>query len=83
MEVVIADDELKPDVAVTKIRALIERDRVDIFGIVFSNVMMAVYKPVRDAKPNIRQRQCRPLSDRRRAMLGKFLLGLLAERRRS
>ena len=50
VEVVIADDELKPDVAVTKIRALIERDRVDILGgIVFSNVMMAVYKPVRDA----------------------------------
>jgi branched-chain amino acid transport system substrate-binding protein len=49
-EVVIADDELKPDLAISKIRALIERDRVDILGgIIFSNVMMAVYKPVRDA----------------------------------
>jgi len=49
-EVVMADDELKPDLAVNKMRALIERDRVDVLGgIIFSNVMMAVYKPVRDA----------------------------------
>ncbi len=49
-EVVVADDELKPDLAVSKIRALIERDNVDLLGgIIFSNVMMAVHKPVRDA----------------------------------
>jgi branched-chain amino acid transport system substrate-binding protein len=46
-EVIIVDDELKPDVAVQKVQGLIERDKVDIVtGITFSNVMMAVSKPV-------------------------------------
>ncbi|WP_407049284.1 ABC transporter substrate-binding protein [Methyloraptor flagellatus] len=46
-EVVVVDDELKPDVAVTKVKALLDRDKVDIVaGVVFSNVMMAIQKPV-------------------------------------
>lgn len=50
-EVVVVDDELKPDVAVTKVKALLERDKVDVVaGVVFSNVMMAVAKPVFDAE---------------------------------
>jgi branched-chain amino acid transport system substrate-binding protein len=50
-EVVVVDDELKPDVAVTKVKALLDRDKVDIVaGIVFSNVMMAVAKPVFEAE---------------------------------
>src|SRR5918999_5637707 len=50
VEVVFADDELKPDVAVTKVRGLIERDKVDfVIGPVFSNVLQAMVKPVTDA----------------------------------
>ncbi len=50
-EVIVVDDELKPDVAVTKVKALIERDKVDIVaGVVFSNVMMAIAKPVFEAE---------------------------------
>jgi len=50
-EVVTVDDELKPDVGVEKVKGLLERDRVDIVaGIVFSNVMGAVAKPVTDAE---------------------------------
>ncbi len=46
-EVIVVDDELKPDVAVTKVKALLERDKVDVVaGVVFSNVMMAVSKPI-------------------------------------
>lgn len=46
-EVVVVDDELKPDVAVSKVKALLERDKVDIVaGTVFSNVLMAIQKPV-------------------------------------
>lgn len=46
-EVIVVDDELKPDVAVTKVKALLERDKVDVIaGVVFSNVMMAVSKPI-------------------------------------
>lgn len=46
-EVVVVDDELKPDVAVTKVKGLIDRDKVDfVVGVVFSNVLMAVHKPV-------------------------------------
>ena len=46
-EVIVVDDELKPDVAVTKVKALLERDKVDVIaGVVFSNVMMAISKPI-------------------------------------
>src|SRR5690606_3666969 len=46
-EVLVVDDELKPDAALTKVQGLLERDKVDMMaGIVFSNVMMAVYKPI-------------------------------------
>lgn len=48
-EIVVVDDELKPDVAVTKVRALVERDRVPVVvGPVFSNIMAAIAKPVVD-----------------------------------
>ncbi|HEY7551481.1 MAG TPA: ABC transporter substrate-binding protein, partial [Hyphomicrobiaceae bacterium] len=49
-EVVVVDDELKPDVAVTKVKGLIERDKVDfVVGPIFSNVLQAIFKPVTDA----------------------------------
>lgn len=50
-EVLVVDDELKPDVAVTKVKALVDRDKVDfVAGVVFSNVMMAIAKPVAEAE---------------------------------
>ncbi|SDT99737.1 ABC transporter substrate-binding protein [Stappia sp. ES.058] len=50
-EVIVVDDELKPDGALTKVRGLLERDEVDMMaGVVFSNVMMAVYKPIIDSE---------------------------------
>ena len=50
-DVVIVDDELKPDVGVQKVQALLERDKVDVIvGVIFSNVMMAISKPVFDAQ---------------------------------
>lgn len=50
-EVVVVDDELKPDVGVQRVQALLERDKVDIVvGVIFSNVMMAIAKPVFDAQ---------------------------------
>jgi branched-chain amino acid transport system substrate-binding protein len=43
----VVDDELKPDVAVTKVKGLLERDQVNfVVGPVFSNVLMAIHKPV-------------------------------------
>jgi branched-chain amino acid transport system substrate-binding protein len=49
-EVVVADDELKPDVAVTKVKALIDRDKVDfVVGPIFSNILGAIEKPVTEA----------------------------------
>jgi branched-chain amino acid transport system substrate-binding protein len=49
VELIIQDDELKPDVAVTKAKALVERDKVDfVVGPVFSNILQAVLKPVTD-----------------------------------
>jgi branched-chain amino acid transport system substrate-binding protein len=49
--VTVQDDELKPDVAVGKVKQLIERDRVDfIVGPVFSNILLAIEKPITQAK---------------------------------
>jgi len=46
-ETVVIDDELRPDVAVTKVRAALERDRCDfIVGVVFSNILQAIIRPV-------------------------------------
>ncbi len=50
VEVIVADDELKPDVAVTKAKALVERDKADfVVGPVFSNILQAIMKPVTEA----------------------------------
>ena len=49
-ELVVVDDELKPDVAVTKVKGLLERDKVDfVVGPIFSNVLQAIFKPVTDS----------------------------------
>ncbi|HRK25474.1 MAG TPA: ABC transporter substrate-binding protein [Beijerinckiaceae bacterium] len=50
VELVIVDDELKPDVAVTKVRTVLERDKVDfVVGPIFSNILQAIHKPVVDS----------------------------------
>jgi branched-chain amino acid transport system substrate-binding protein len=50
-EVIQIDDELKPDVAVTKVRAALERDKVDfVVGVVFSNILAAVMRPVTETQ---------------------------------
>jgi branched-chain amino acid transport system substrate-binding protein len=49
-EIIVADDELKPDVAVTKVKSLIDRDKVDfVVGPIFSNILGAIAKPVTEA----------------------------------
>src|SRR2546421_4158208 len=49
VELIVQDDELKPDGAVTKVKAMIERDKVDfVIGPIFSNVLQAIFKPVTD-----------------------------------
>jgi branched-chain amino acid transport system substrate-binding protein len=51
VEIVVVDDELKPDVAVTKVKGLLERDKVDfVVGPIFSNVLQAIHKPVVESK---------------------------------
>src|SRR5262249_13361223 len=43
VEVIVADDELKPDLAVTRVKALVDRDKVDfVVGPIFSNVLAAI-----------------------------------------
>ena len=45
-EVTVVDDELKPEVAVNKVKRLLERDqgRISVVGPVFSNVLLAIKK---------------------------------------
>src|SRR5215471_19151659 len=70
-KVTVVDDELKPDVAVTKVKELIERDQVNlVVGPVFSNVLMAIEKPVTESNAflispnagtsNFAGKQCNP-----------------------
>ena len=50
VEVIVQDDELKPDVAVSKVKAMVERDKVDfVVGPIFSNILQAIMKPVTDS----------------------------------
>ena len=50
VQVLKEDDQLKPDVGVELAKKLIEKDKVSIItGVTFSNVMMAVHKPITDA----------------------------------
>lgn len=51
VELVVVDDELKPDAAVTKVKGLLERDKVDfVVGPIFSNVLQAIHRPVTESK---------------------------------
>jgi branched-chain amino acid transport system substrate-binding protein len=65
------DDELKPDVAVTKVKGLLDRDKVDfVVGPIFSNVLQAIHKPVTESNAflispnagtsNFAGKQCHP-----------------------
>jgi branched-chain amino acid transport system substrate-binding protein len=50
VEVIREDDQLKPDLAVQTVNRFIERDQVDVVaGVTFSNVMMAIAKPLADS----------------------------------
>lgn len=71
VEVIVVDDELRPDVAVQRAQGLIERDRVDfVVGPIFSNILQAIHKPITDARTflisanagtsNFAGRQCNP-----------------------
>lgn len=51
VEVIVVDDELKPDAAVTKVKGLLERDKVDfVVGPVFSNILQAIHRPITESK---------------------------------
>jgi branched-chain amino acid transport system substrate-binding protein len=51
VEVIVADDELKPDAGVTKVKGLLERDKVDfVVGPIFSNILQAIHRPVTESK---------------------------------
>jgi branched-chain amino acid transport system substrate-binding protein len=50
VELFVVDDTLKPDLAIQKVSELIEKDHVDfVVGPIFSNVLVAIHKPVIDA----------------------------------
>jgi branched-chain amino acid transport system substrate-binding protein len=50
VELLIQDDELKPDVAVSKVKTYVERDKVDfVIGPIFSNILQAIMKPATES----------------------------------
>ena len=50
VQITVIDDELKPDVAVGKVRSYVEGGKVDfVVGPVFSNILGAIAKPVLDS----------------------------------
>ena len=47
VDVVVVDDELKPDVAASRAQRLVESDKVDfVVGPIFSNILGAIFRPV-------------------------------------
>lgn len=49
-EVIVGDDELKPDVAVTLADRMVKQQKVDVVaGVLWSNIMLAIYEPVTKA----------------------------------
>jgi branched-chain amino acid transport system substrate-binding protein len=47
IELMVEDDELKPEVALLKATSLVEREEVDfVVGTVFSNMLQAIFKPI-------------------------------------
>ena len=81
VEVIYEDDQQKPEVGVQKSQKLIESDKVNfVVGFIWSNVLLASLKPMVDSQTVSDQLQCRPLADRRRAVLALFLLDLVAKR---
>lgn len=49
-DVIIVDDEQKPDIAVTRAKELVEAQKVDfVMGAMYSNVQMAITKPLTEA----------------------------------
>jgi branched-chain amino acid transport system substrate-binding protein len=71
VEILVQDDGLKPDVAVSKVKAFVERDKVDfVVGPIFSNIQQAIFKPLTDAgvilispnagSSNFAGKQCNP-----------------------
>ena len=50
IDLIVGDDQLKPEVGVQVASRMVEKEKVDFLtGVVFSNVMMAIAKPVTDA----------------------------------
>lgn len=50
VQITVIDDELKPDVAVGKVRGFVEGGKVDfVVGPIFSNILGAIAKPVLDS----------------------------------
>ena len=81
VEVIVEDDELKPDVAVTKVKALVERDKVDfVVGPIFSNILQAIMKPATEGGAIPDQPECRHVELRRQGMQPELLRHLLPER---
>lgn len=50
-DVVVIDDELRPELAVERVRAALERDKVDVVvGVVTSNILQAIFRPVTETR---------------------------------
>ena len=50
-EIIYLDDQRKPDVAVQGVKQMIQRDKVHfVTGVIWSNVLLAIYQPVIDSK---------------------------------
>ena len=81
VEVIVADDELKPDVAVNKVKALVDRDKVDfVVGPIFSNILAADHEAGDRRRGHPDQPQCRHLQLCRQGMQPELLRHLLPER---
>jgi hypothetical protein len=60
IEVIIVDEELKPDAVMNKVETRLDRGNIDfVVGSIFSNILLVIDKPVTDSKTLPDQPQCR------------------------
>jgi branched-chain amino acid transport system substrate-binding protein len=81
LEVVVEDDQRKPDIAVQLADKMIQSDQVDVLtGIVWSNLAMAVVPSCHRAGQVLPFDQCGSVATGRRGLSPELFLGQLSER---
>ena len=81
VELVVVDDQLKPEIGVEQVKRLLDKEQGSIIvGTTFSNILMAIVQPVTERQRDPDQSERRTVAPGRRAVQPEFLFGRLSQR---